>query len=60
MKILMLLISILIVIIIYYLIQIGNKHVDSGKKINFSKKKVLPLLIGIFIIYFFLYYDNKV
>mgnify|MGYP001186417371 CR=1 FL=1 len=53
MKILMLLISILIVIIIYYLIQIGNKHVDSGKKINFSKKKVLPLLIGIFIIYFF-------
>ncbi len=56
----MLLISILIVIIIYYLIQIGNKHVDSGKKINFSKKKVLPLLIGIFIIYFFLYYDNKV
>lgn len=45
------LISILIILIIYYLIHIGNRYVDQEKRIYFNRKKAFPLLIGILFIY---------
>lgn len=52
-RVLVLLMSLLIVVAIYYLIQIGNKYVDNGKRIRFSKDRGLPVLVGVFSVYFF-------
>ena len=40
------LIVVLLFLIIYFLIQIGNKYIDSNKKINVGKRQI---------IYFYLY-----
>ena len=58
-KFLMLLISILVTIIIYYLIQIGNKHVDEGREIPFNRRVVLPLIISILFIYLLYIFIRK-
>lgn len=58
-KFLMLLISILVTIIIYYLIQIGNKHVDEGREIPFNRRIVLPLMISILFIYLLYIFIRK-
>lgn len=45
---------ILLILIIYYLINIGNNFVEDRKKLRLKDKKVLPLLLSfIFIILFF-------
>ncbi|WP_223375814.1 AI-2E family transporter [Schnuerera sp. xch1] len=50
---LIILISILLILIIYYLIHIGNKYVENSKQIHITKKRVLPILIIIVSVYFF-------
>ena len=52
-KSLVILISLLIVVIIYYLIHIGNRYVDDNKRIQINKKRILPILIGLISIYVF-------
>lgn len=45
------LLAVLLFLIIYYLINIGNKFVPDKKKIKLSNNKVLPLTVGIIIFY---------
>ncbi|MBU5440206.1 AI-2E family transporter [Tissierella sp. MSJ-40] len=47
------LLILLLVLIIYYLINIGNNFVEDNKKIKVKKKRVLPLLASMLILYFF-------
>ena len=49
---LILLISALLILVIYYLIYIGNRFVEDNKRIK-SIKKVLPILFVIIFIYSF-------
>ncbi|WP_026475812.1 AI-2E family transporter [Alkaliphilus transvaalensis] len=35
----------LIVFILYYLIHIGNKHVDSRRRINFERRQILNIIL---------------
>lgn len=42
---------ILLVLIIYYLINIGNKFVPNNKKIKINDKKILPILLGFFALF---------
>ncbi len=48
---LIILISVLIVLVIYYLIGIGNRYVDDNKKIKINRKKALPVIIALLLIY---------
>ncbi|HSH35685.1 AI-2E family transporter [Schnuerera sp.] len=50
---LIIIISTLLILGIYYLIHIGNNYVDSNKQIKINKKKVLPFLLTLIIIYSF-------
>lgn len=43
----------LLVLIIYYLINIGNNFVPEKKKIRIKDKKVLPLILGIILLLIF-------
>ncbi len=45
----------LFLLIIYYLINIGNTHLSEDKKIKINKKKILLTLLGLFC-FFILYY----
>ncbi|QQY80561.1 putative PurR-regulated permease PerM [Keratinibaculum paraultunense] len=58
-KLLMLLTCILVILIIYYLIQIGNNHVDKEKEIHINKKIIFPLLIIILFIYLLYIFIKK-
>ncbi len=51
---LMLLVFILLVLIIYYLIHIGNRFVESNRRIKISRKKGLPILLIVLFIYIFI------
>lgn len=45
---------ILLILVIYYLINIGNNFVPKGKKLKLKDKKILPLLLSfVFIVLFF-------
>lgn len=46
---------VLLVLIIYYLINIGNKFVQNNRKIIINNKKVFPILIGL--VFLFLFYN---
>lgn len=50
---LILLVSILLILAIYYLIHIGNRYVEDDKRIKINTKKILPLIIILAIIYIF-------
>ncbi|NLY44720.1 MAG: AI-2E family transporter [Tissierella sp.] len=45
------LIMLLLTLIIYYLINIGNKHVDQNKRLNFNNKKIIIVLSFIILLY---------
>lgn len=51
---LMILVFILLILIIYYLIHIGNRFVDSNKRIRITRKKGLPILALILFLYIFI------
>lgn len=44
--------TILLLLIIYYLINIGNNYIPEKKRIRISNSKILPILITILLIYF--------
>ncbi len=44
---------ILLVLIIYYLINIGNNFVQDKKKIRVNDKKILPIIIGLVFLFLF-------
>lgn len=46
---------VLLVLIVYYLINIGNQFVIDNKKIKINNKKVLPVLLGL--VFLFLFYN---
>lgn len=50
---------ILIMLIIYYLINIGNNFVPSKKQIRINDKKILPIMIGIVFLFLFFNLLNK-
>lgn len=50
----MILVFILLILIIYYLIHIGNRFVDSNRKIRITRKKGLPIIALIVFIYIFI------
>ena len=56
---LIILISTLLVLVIYYLIHIGNRYVDDNKRIPINKKKILPVLIVLILIYSFYLLSKK-
>lgn len=45
--------TILLFLIIYYLINIGNNYIPERKRIRINLRKVLPVLFGILFIYIF-------
>ena len=47
--------SILLILIIYYLINIGNNFVSDKKKIRVNDKKLLPIVLGL--VFLFLFYN---
>ncbi|SHH60951.1 AI-2E family transporter [Sporanaerobacter acetigenes] len=47
----LILIGILILVIIYYIINIGNRYVDEEKKIKINNKKLVTIFICILILY---------
>lgn len=50
---------ILLILIIYYLINIGNYFVPERKKIRIKDKKILPIILSIVFIYLFFALLNK-
>lgn len=54
-----LLLLIFIFSLIYYTIHIGNKHIKKGNRIKINKTKIIPIIIGIIIIYLFLLLVNR-
>lgn len=50
---------ILLILIIYYLINIGNNFVPERKKIRIKDKKILPIILSIVFIYLFFALLNK-
>ena len=56
---LIIILSILLTLVIYYLIHIGNKHVDASKQININKKRVLPIVTVLIFIYAFYLLSKK-
>lgn len=50
----MILVFILLILIIYYLIHIGNRFVDSNRRIRITRKKGLPIIALIVFIYIFI------
>lgn len=52
------LLTILLMIVIYYLINIGNNFIPERKRIGISYSKVLPIL-GIFVVVYFFYFIFK-
>ncbi len=55
----MILIFILLILIIYYLIHIGNRFVDSNRRIRISRKRGLPIIAFILLIYMFIQLSQK-
>ena len=47
------LVSTLIILLIYYLVNIGNKYIPENRQIKISKKRTFPIIIGIIFIYLF-------
>ncbi|HHV45511.1 MAG TPA: AI-2E family transporter [Tissierellia bacterium] len=56
---LMVLVFILLILIIYYLIHIGNRFVDSNRRIRITRKKGLPVIAAILFIYIFYQLFNQ-
>ena len=52
-KALIIIIFVFLILLIYYLINIGNKYISEDKKIKKNKRKTLTIIIGIIFIYFF-------
>ncbi len=52
-KALIIIIFVFLILLIYYLINIGNKYISEDKKIKINKRKTLTIIIGIIFIYFF-------
>jgi len=50
---LIVIVSVLLVLAIYYLIHIGNRFVEKGKEIKINRKKILPIILGVLILYLF-------
>lgn len=50
---------VLLTLIIYYLINIGNNYVPNNKKIRIKDKKILPILLGLLFIFIFNSLLNK-
>lgn len=46
-------IFIFLVFLIYYLINIGNKYIPENRRISLSKRKALPIIIGLIFVYSF-------
>lgn len=51
-KVVWILLSILLILLIYYLVNIGNNYIPNKKRIRFNNKKVLPVLGIMILIYF--------
>ncbi len=45
--------TIILVLIIYYLINIGNSYLSEKKRLRFDDKRILPIMLTIIGIYFF-------
>lgn len=58
-KSLMTLLSIFIIVLIYYTVHIGNKHISKSKKIEINITKVVPIIVGIISVYIFLLLMKK-
>ncbi|MDR7855993.1 AI-2E family transporter [Tissierella sp.] len=43
----------LLILIIYYLVNIGNKYVEDNRKIKINNKKVMPILLGLIFVFAF-------
>lgn len=56
---LMVLVFILLILIIYYLIHIGNRFVDSNRRIRITRKKGLPVIAAILFVYIFYQLFNQ-
>lgn len=52
------LLTLLLVLIIYYLVHIGNNYIPERKRIRISNSKALPV-IGLFLLLYFLYFLFK-
>ncbi|GFN36019.1 AI-2E family transporter [Tepidimicrobium xylanilyticum] len=52
-------VTILLILIIYYLIHIGNRYVDDSNRIRINKKKILPAIFSIVIIYIFYFLAKR-
>lgn len=50
---------IFIILLIYYLVNIGNRYVEEDKKIEINKKKTLPVILGIIFVYLFYLLSKK-
>ncbi|NLW40640.1 MAG: AI-2E family transporter [Tissierellia bacterium] len=50
---LIVIVSVLLVLAIYYLIHIGNRFVEKGKEIKINRKKILPIILGVLTLYLF-------
>ncbi len=50
---------IFIILLIYYLINIGNRYIPENRQIRISKKRTLPILVGIIFIYLFYLLSKK-
>ncbi|HZK33309.1 MAG TPA: AI-2E family transporter [Tissierellaceae bacterium] len=49
----------LLVLVIYYLINIGNKFISPGKRIELKDKRILKVVIGLFFVFSFFYLLKK-
>lgn len=58
-KVILTLTVVLLTLIIYYLINIGNNHVNKEKMIIFRRKNVLPIIVAILFIFAFSYLLKK-
>ncbi|CCQ97591.1 putative membrane protein [[Clostridium] ultunense Esp] len=56
---LIIIISTLLILAIYYLIHIGNRYVEEDKRIRINKKRVFPVLLILIIIYSFYLLSKK-
>lgn len=56
---LIILTSIFIILLIYYLIGIGNRYIEDGNKIKINRKKTLPIIITLLSIYFIYFLAKK-
>lgn len=58
-KLLLFFTTIFLGIMIYYIINIGNKHVSEKRKIGFKKKKIVPILLIFLTVVIYAYFAKR-